>query len=329
MPQSQTKIALVIGAAGQVGGVAAAALSRHGWKVRALARRARPADPQIEWVEGDATNPADVRRAAEGAAVIVHGAHPAGYRGWDTVGMTMLENTIAAAKAVGARIVFPGNLYNFGPDAFPALSESSPQNPTTRKGAIRVDMERRLRAAAASGAPVLILRAGDFFGPGTTAASYFSAVMVQPGKPVVRIIDPARRGVSHAWAYLPDFGETIAQLLDRGSDLPDFAVFHFAGHQLAAGEMATAIAEATGKKRLPVWRFPWWLVVLAQPAVRLFREMAEMRYLWREPISVVGRKLAAFLGKALPATPLDTAVRDTLASVGCLPKAQSRESGSR
>ena len=171
MPQSQTKIALVIGAAGQVGGVAAAALSRHGWKVRALARRARPADPQIEWVEGDATNPADVRRAAEGAAVIVHGAHPAGYRGWDTVGMTMLENTIAAAKAVGARIVFPGNLYNFGPDAFPALSESSPQNPTTRKGAIRVDMERRLRAAAASGTPVLILRAGDFFGPGTTAAS--------------------------------------------------------------------------------------------------------------------------------------------------------------
>jgi nucleoside-diphosphate-sugar epimerase len=321
MPQSQTKIALVIGAAGQVGSVAAAALTRHGWKVRALTRRARPADPQTEWVEGDATKAADVRRAAEGAAVIVHAAHPAGYRDWDTVGMTMLENTIAAAKAVGARIVFPGNLYNFGPDAFPLLSESSPQNPTTRKGAIRVDMEKRLRAAAASGAPVLIVRAGDFFGPGTTAASYFSAVMVSSGKPVTRVIDPARRGVSHAWAYLPDFGETIARLLDRASELADFEVFHFGGNQLNDGEMAAAIARATGKARLPVWRFPWWLVVTAQPFVRLFHEMAEMRYLWREPIRVDGRKLEAFLGKALPATPLDIGVRETLASLGCLPKA--------
>jgi len=322
MPQTATKIALVIGAAGQVGSVTAAALRRHGWSVRGLARHPRPADEQIEWLQGDATNAADVRRAAEGAAVIVHAAHPAGYRDWDTTGMIMLENTIAAARAVGARIVFPGNLYNFGPDAFPTLSESSPQHPTTRKGTIRVDMEKRLRATAASGTPVLIIRAGDFFGPGTTGASYFSAVMVQPGKPIARIIDPARRGVSHAWAYLPDFGETIARLLDRENELADFEVFHFAGHQLADGAMAAAIAKASGKQRLPVWRFPWWLVVLAQPAVRLFREMAEMRYLWREPIAVDGRKFAAFLGKDLPATPLDTAVRDTLAGLGCLPEAE-------
>jgi nucleoside-diphosphate-sugar epimerase len=324
MPQSATKIALVIGAAGQVGSVTAAALRRHGWTVRGLARRPRPADTEIEWVKGDATNAADVRRAAEGARVIVHGAHPAGYRNWDTDGMIMLENTIAAAKAVGARIVFPGTIYNFGPDAFPLLSENSRQNPTTRKGAIRVDMEKRLRAIAASGTPVLIVRAGDFFGPGTAGGSAFSAVMVRPHTPVRRIMEPARRGVSHAWAYLPDLGETIAQLLDRESDLADFDVFHFAGHQLAYGEMAAAIAKAAGKERLPVWRFPWWLVVVAQPFVRFFHELAEMRYLWREPIAIDGRKLTAFLGKALPATPLDVAVRDTLAGLGCLPEPAGR-----
>jgi hypothetical protein len=43
-----------------------------------------------------------------------------------------------------------------------------------------------------------------------------------------------------------------------------------------------------------------------------------MRYLWREPIAVDGRKLAAFLGEALPATPLDVAVRETLIGLGCL-----------
>jgi hypothetical protein len=39
----------------------------------------------------------------------------------------MIENTIAAAKTIGARILLPGTIYNFGPDAFPVLREDSPQ----------------------------------------------------------------------------------------------------------------------------------------------------------------------------------------------------------
>lgn len=318
MSQSDKRIALVIGAAGSLGGEIAGALLRHGWSVRGLARRAQPSNDRVEWIRGDAMNAADVVRAAAGVKLIVHAANPAGYRDWDRLVLPMLDNTIAAAKSAGARIFFPGNVYNFGPDAFPSLSEDSPQNPTTRKGAIRVEAEKRLEAASRSGASVLILRAGDFFGPNTGGNSYFSAAMVQPGAPVRRIIDPARRGVSHAWAYLPDFSDTIAQLMDRESELGDFEVFHFAGHQLAAGEMANAIVKATGNPRLPVWHMPWSLIVVLQPLVRLFHEMAEMRYLWSEPISLDGRKLKALLGEALPATPLATAVRDTLIGLGCL-----------
>jgi hypothetical protein len=33
--------------------------------------------------------------------------------------MPMIENTIAAARSSGARILFPGTIYNYGPDAFP------------------------------------------------------------------------------------------------------------------------------------------------------------------------------------------------------------------
>jgi len=179
-------------------------------------------------------------------------------------------------------------------------------------------MERRLRAAASAGAPALIVRAGDFFGPNTTGNSYFSAAMVQPGKPVKRIVELARRGVRHAWAYLPDLGETIASLIDRQEALVNFEIFHFAGHQLASGEMATAIRKAMGNPHLRAWSFPWPLIVALQPFGPLFREMAEMRYLWRESISLDGSRLAAFLGDALPATPLDGAVCATLLGLGCL-----------
>jgi nucleoside-diphosphate-sugar epimerase len=318
MSRSNDKIALVIGAAGGIGGATAAALARHGWTVRGLTRRPQPHNAAVEWIAGDGMDAADVLRAAQGASLIVHAANPPGYRDWDKVVLPMLDNTIAAAKAVKARIVLPGTVYNFGADAFPVLREDSPQHPTTRKGAIRVAMEKRLQAAASEGVPALIVRAGDFFGPNTTGNSYFSAAMVQPGAPVKRIVDPARRGASHAWAYLPDVAETIARLIDRESELADFEVFHFAGHQLAAGEMAAAIRRAVGERCLRAWPFPWLLIVALQPFVRLFREMAEMRYLWAESIVLDGGKLRAFLGSALPATPLDPAVRDTLVGLGCL-----------
>jgi nucleoside-diphosphate-sugar epimerase len=318
MSQSHNRIALVIGANGGIGGETAAALARHGWSVRGLTRRPRPARAGVEWVLGDAMNAGDVLRAAQGARLIVHAANPPGYRNWATEVLPMIDNVIAAAKAVGARIVLPGTVYNFGPDAFPVLREDSPQHPLTRKGAIRVELEKRLQGAAAAGAPALIVRAGDFFGPTTSANSFFSAVMVAPGSAVKRIIEPARRGAGHAFAYLPDLAETIARLMEREGDLADFERFHFAGHQLAAGEMAAAIRKATGKPKLRVWPFPWQLVVALQPFVRLFHEMAEMRYLWSETLSLDGAKLEAFLGDALPATPLDAAVRETLIGLGCL-----------
>ncbi len=51
--------------------------------------------------------------------------------------------------------------------------------------------------------------------------------------------------------------------------------------------------------------------------MELFRELAEMRYLWEKPIGLSGAKLAAFLGEE-PHTPLDAALRATLADMGCL-----------
>jgi hypothetical protein len=49
---------------------------------------------------------------------------------------------LGAARANGARIVLPGTVYNFGPDAFPDLRETSPQNPVTAKGRIRASARR-------------------------------------------------------------------------------------------------------------------------------------------------------------------------------------------
>ena len=56
---------------------------------------------------------------------------------------------------------------------------------------------------------------------------------------------------------------------------------------------------------------------LLSPFVPLFRELAEVRYLWRLPVRMGNERLTAVLG-AEPHTPLDTAVRTTLLDLGCL-----------
>ena len=71
-----------------------------------------------------------------GSQLMVHGANPARYENLPGLALPMLERSIAAASASGARIVFPGTVYNFGPDAFPVLNEHSPQRPLTRTGLV-------------------------------------------------------------------------------------------------------------------------------------------------------------------------------------------------
>ena len=186
----------------------------------------------------------------------MHAVNPPGYRNWAGLVLPMLDSTLAAARASGARIVLPGTVYNFGPDALPDPVETSPQHPVTRKGRIRVEMERRLHAAAMDGGKVLIVRAGDYFGP-RAGNTWFSQGLVKAGRPVTSITMPGRRGVGHQWAYLPDVAETMVQLLERADTLDAFAVFHMHGHWDADGsQMIGAIRRAVGNPNLKVRAFP-------------------------------------------------------------------------
>ena len=303
--------ALVIGATGGVGGETARALLRHGWHVRGLVRDAsRPnLAGDIQWHEGDAMNAADVAAAAQGVQVIVHAVNPPGYKDWEKKVLPMIDHTIAAARAGGARIVLPGTVYNYGPDALPRLVEDSPQHPKTRKGAIRVQLEQRLQAAAKSGVPALILRCGDFFGP-QLGNSWFST-LVKPVRPIKAIQYPGATELRHAWAYLPDVGETIAQLLEHEGELKPFARFHFGGHWVDGDALAASIARGAGAPHMKVKPVPWWLMTLASPFVTVLREVCEMRYLWQLPLQLDNARLVDLLGSE-PHTPLDEAVRATL-----------------
>jgi nucleoside-diphosphate-sugar epimerase len=317
------KTALVLGATGGIGGETAAALRARGWTVRALHRRPESvrARAGLEWLQGDALNARDVIQAARGARLIVHAVNPPGYRDWDKLVLPMLDSSLQAARAEGARLLFPGTVYNYGLEAFPVLREDSPQRPHTRKGALRVAMERRLEEAAGQGTRVLLVRAGDFFGPHAGNNWFSQGLLMTSGARPRRLFDPGTPGTGHAWAYLPDLAATFARLAEREAELPPFARFHFSGHWLEDGaEMARSIQRVLGAPQVPIHRLPWFLLTLAAAFNVTMREMREMRYLWRHSARLDNTRLRAFLGEE-PHTPLDVAVRTALVGLGCLPSA--------
>lgn len=322
--------ALVLGATGGIGGEMARQLRYAGWTVRALRRGG---EQQIEqrdgmlWMRGDAMNRDDVLAAAEGCSVIVHAVNPPGYRRWGELVLPMLDNSIVAAQANGATIMLPGTVYNYGPSALPTLHEDSLQQPVTRKGAIRVEMERRLQQASSRGCRVIVVRAGDFFGP-KPGNSWFSQGMLKPGQPVKSISMPNAPGVGHQWSYLPDVARAMVELVQQRDTLAPFATFHMAGHWDADGtQLAAAICRVVvrrGGVQPKVRAFPWWLTALAAPFVPTLRELREMRYLWSTRVEMSNAKLVSTLGHE-PHTPLDEAVEAALEGMGCLPATPARE----
>jgi hypothetical protein len=187
-------------------------------------------------------------------------------------------------------------------------------------------MEGEMRLRAAQGLRSGVLRAGDFFGGGP--GSWFDLVIAKSAG-AGRFVYPGPLDVPHAWAYLPDLAQAFVAVAARG--LPA-GVTHspFEGHTLTGRALldaleaaAPAAGFATPRRGWKHGRVPWALLRIGGLVVPMWRELAEMRYLWERPHALDGRALRAFAGP-LPTTPLAQALVASLRALGA-PQAAATE----
>lgn len=312
---------LVLGVTGSFGGAVAEALAQEGHFLRLLVRDAARAGRWRKWetcetIVGDAGDAATLLRAAEDCDVIVNGVNLP-YHLWQPHMVTIADNVAAAAERTGALVVFPGNVYGLGRQTLGPVGEDAPNLATTRKGQLRIAMEDRLwRLADAGRARVLILRAGDYFGP-TARNGLVDRIFgnAAAGKPIQVL---GRLDVPHQWAYLPDLGRVAAGLLGR-DDLRPFEVVNFAGHvartQRAFLEM---VAREAGRPGLPIRRLPWWAIRLLGLRDPVLRELLELRYLFDEAVILDDPRRRELLPD-FRSTPVEEAVRATVESYRLTP----------
>jgi nucleoside-diphosphate-sugar epimerase len=312
---------LVLGGAGQLGRAVAQAFRTAGWSVASLVRGSAGSAIArgTERIEVDARDTAAVIEAARGADVVLNALNVA-FTQWASAAMPLAETAIAAAREAGATLVFPANLYVYGARIPAIVDETTPVDPTSRKGGIRAAIEARLRTAAEEdGTQVIILRSGDFFGAGS--GSYFDRLLVRDIASG-RLTYPGPLDVVHEWAYLPDLTEALRRLVDARASLPPFAQFGFPGNAVTGREMVGAISRACGRG-FNVSGMPWTMLRLLGTVVPVFRELSEMAYLWSTPHAIDGTRLAAAIGD-IPFTPLDRAVAAALLELGVRRRPEAR-----
>ena len=196
---------------GPVGRAVVGELVGRGIRVRAIASHADAGmPPGVECVVADMTEPASARRALAGATVVYHAAS-APYPRWPELLPALMHGVIAAATAVGARIVYADNLYEYGPVDGP-LTEDLPARATGPNGRVRAALAAELLEADAAGTVrAAIGRASDYYGPWGRQSSAGERLFLPAirGKATQVLGDP---DVPHTFTYLGDFARGLVTL---------------------------------------------------------------------------------------------------------------------
>jgi nucleoside-diphosphate-sugar epimerase len=314
---------LVLGASGRLGSACAKAFTGAGWRVIAQ-RRTRVYAPDAAGIETLVTGNAPIAGLVgmlPKIDVVVHAMNPA-YTdaAWTRHVPVMMESAIFLAGALGATLMCPGNVYNFGAGMPALLSETTPQCPTTVKGRLRSNAETRLlEASEESGLSAVIIRAGDFFGSGT--GSWLDRVIASKLHRGT-FTYPGPLETATPWAYLPDLARTFLRVAEQRHQLAGFETLHFAGHLLTGQDwlrVLQPLAKTQGwtrpGKTLKTAGLPWPLIRVLGLVSGEWASLAEVRHLFETPHALDNTRLLDLIG-AEPRTPFAAAVTAALEDLG-------------
>lgn len=302
---------IILGSNGHLGHAAMVGFRDAGWAVTGLGRTNRKPVEGTRFIAGDADVSDVVKAAIAEADVIVYGLHLPYDKWGNGRAERQLQVVLDAMKGSGKTLLFPGTIYNYRADDR-VVSPDLRQSGEKARGGIRIRLEDMIRAAAEAGdIQAIIIRAGDFFGPGNRDEWFGQAMLMDEKKG--RLYHMADLKLRHSWAYLPDLGRAFAKVAEQRKSLSAFENFHFAGHWVSHGQIMAAAQAGLGRK-MKVASLPWWMLRAMGLVNPVMRDICEMRYLWNNEMELVDPRLDSLLGQGFT-TPFEAAVAATVTDI--------------
>ena len=297
---------IVFGASGALGSAVIHHLQAEGAPIRAVARNVeRAADmlpDGVEIVACDATDQAAVIEVTKGASVVYNCTYVGDQM------QAVAENLMIGARDAGAKLVNPSNALVYGPLKQLPAKEDHPQQPTSRRGQARKQLEDMLLAAQERGDVQLVIpRLPTFYGAHVTGT--FMAGIFESANANRKALWLGSLDALHDMIYLPD--AAAACVLLALNDEAYGQAWHIPGAgPLTAREFITRVYRAYGIEPKMGTRSRTFFQLAGVVAPRV-AELVEVMYQFEQPFMLDGSKFAA----AYPDfqyTPHDIGIEDTV-----------------
>ena len=205
---------VILGSGGAIGTELALALPQYTTDIRLVSRNPKKVNDTDELFSGDLTDAASVREAVAGAdvAYLTVGL-PYDIKIWRSTWPVVMANTINACKEHGTKLVFFDNVYMYDPQHVPHMTEETPINPASKKGAVRRQIADQLMKEVNAGKlTALIARAADFYGPSQYGNQILNETVIKNLKEGKKANWLGSDQYRHSFTYTPDAGKATALL---------------------------------------------------------------------------------------------------------------------
>ncbi len=313
----------IIGGNGTIGEETVRHLAAAGCQVRIVQRNPRPIAGAVATASADVFDLDGLTRAVEGSEVVylILGL-PYDAKTWLEGFPRAVSHAVEAARRVGARLVYFDNVYMYGPVPG-AMTEDTPDNPTTQKGLARARAARVLMDAVEKGTiRGLIARSADFYGnyrPFDQVKSI--AERLNKGRKAQLLL---RADKAHSLTYIPDAGRAVAALGQRAEAFDTIWHMPTDPDALTGAQLVSVIGTLLGKDARHTV-LPKHLLRMVGLFDGTVRGLLEMSYQFEQDYRVDSSKIARAYG--LTATPMRQGLAEHLRFLGHALAADAQQPG--
>lgn len=305
------KNAVVLGASGGMGYALVMELVSRGFSVTAFARNEKRLKELFGHIKevmiqpGDASIEMDVKQVCKEKEFIFHSINIP-YPEWTNGHPIIMKNVIAAVKEEGANLILADNIYAYGKQSVP-VTEEAPKNPHTKKGKIRLQLEKMVQEA---NIPYLVIHFPDYYGPNaenTYIHFTLSQILQNRSSQFVGALNLARE-----YIYTPDGAKAAVELALTPHAYRQNWNIPGAG-TLTGHEFIGIVREATGYRK-KVMSVKKGMISFLGIFDKMMRESVEMMYLIEKPVLLSGSKYEREIG-TLPRTPYEKGIRAAISAM--------------
>lgn len=301
--------ALVLGASGGMGYSIVKELLSREIKVVAFARTRSKLEQlfsdyeSVEIIAGDIFQVKEVVKAAKGVDVIFQAANIP-YPQWESQLIPMMRNILTAAEKSSARLAIVDNIYAYGRSQGDAIREDDSKNPHTKKGRIRLSVERLVKESPVE---ALIAHFPDFYGPNAeNTLLHYTLQKVLQNK---RAGFVGNQEIPREFIYTPDGAKALVQLALEPKAYGQN--WNIPGSGVISGKKIIDILRKQTNYNKEVSTITKNMIRLLGFFNPFMREVVEMYYLNEVPVVLSGEKYEQLIGP-LPRTSYQDGLEETI-----------------